>query len=49
MLINNEIQLGSSKRIQGERLISIYICAEELNEGVPKGSIETNFVIACQI
>ncbi len=52
------IQLGSGKRIQGERKISIQICAKELNKeicakelnkGLLKSLIETWFVVACQI
>jgi hypothetical protein len=52
------IQLGSGKRVQGERWISIYICAKELNkeicakelnEKLPKSLMETSFVMACQI
>jgi len=52
------IQLGSGKRIQGERKISIQICAKELNKeicakelnkGLLKSLMETCFVMACQI
>jgi hypothetical protein len=52
------IQLGSGKRIQGERKISIQICvkelnkeicAKELNKGLLKSLMETWFVMACQI
>ena len=52
------IQLGSVKRIQGERKISIRICAKALNKEICakelnkkhlKSLMETCFVMACQI
>jgi hypothetical protein len=52
------IQLGSGKRIQGEKIdfylnlckkLNKEICAKELKKGLPKSLMETSFVMACQI